>query len=78
MKNNFTKILALIIAVLTVLSSMCFVVSADTELVNLYDNSKATTGRPTQMRNFYLRGPAGTGKTAAARAIILSIRSPCA
>ena len=46
MKNNFTKILALIIAVLTVLSSMCFVVSADTELVNLYDNSKATTGRP--------------------------------
>ena len=46
MKNNSIKIIALIIAVLTVLSSMCFAVSADTALVNLYDNAKVSAGTP--------------------------------
>lgn len=33
------------------------------EVVDICKHAKLTTGKPTQMRNFLLRGPAGTGKT---------------
>ena len=46
MKNISIKLIALIVAVLTVISSMCFVASADTALVNLYDNNNVTSGKP--------------------------------
>lgn len=46
MKNISIKLIALLVAALTVLSAMCLSAFADTDIVNLYDNSKATTGRP--------------------------------
>ena len=39
------------------------------EVVDICKHAQATTGRPMQMRNFLLRGPAGTGKTMGAKAI---------
>lgn len=46
------------------------------QVVDICHHAQATTGKPTQMRNFYLRGPAGTGKTAAARAIAAGLGLP--
>ena len=46
------------------------------QVVGICHHALATTGKPTQMRNFYLRGPAGTGKTAAARAIAAGLGLP--
>ena len=46
------------------------------QVVGICHHAQATTGKPTQMRNFYLRGPAGTGKTAAARAIAAGLGLP--
>ena len=39
------------------------------EVVDICKHAQKTTGRPMQMRNFLLRGPAGTGKTMGAKAI---------
>ena len=38
------------------------------EVVDICKHAQSTTGKPTQMRNFLLRGPAGTGKTMGAKA----------
>ena len=38
--------------------------------------ARKTTGRPMQMRNFLLRGPAGTGKTMGAKAIAAGLGLP--
>lgn len=46
------------------------------EVVDICRHAKQTTGRPTQMRNFLLRGPAGTGKTMAAKAIAAGLNLP--
>ena len=46
------------------------------QVVGICHHAQATTGKPTQMRNFYLRGPAGTGKTAAAKAIAAGLGLP--
>ena len=46
------------------------------EVVDICKHAKQTTGRPTQMRNFLLRGPAGTGKTMAAKAIAAGLNLP--
>ena len=39
------------------------------QVVNICRHAQVTTGRPMQMRNFLMRGPAGTGKTQGAMAI---------
>ena len=39
------------------------------EVVDICKHAQITTGKPMQMRNFLLRGPAGTGKTMGAKAI---------
>lgn len=39
------------------------------EVITICKHAKASTGRSLPMRNFLLRGPAGTGKTEGARAI---------
>lgn len=46
------------------------------EIVTICNHAKASTGRPTQMRNFLLRGPAGTGKTMGAKAIAAGLGLP--
>ena len=46
------------------------------EVVDICKHAQATTGRPTQMRNFLLRGPAGTGKTMGAKAIAAGLNLP--
>lgn len=46
------------------------------EVVDICNHAKATTGKPTQMRNFLLRGPAGTGKTMGAKAIAAGLGLP--
>lgn len=46
------------------------------EIVEICQHAKATTGKPTQMRNFLLRGPAGTGKTMGAKAIAAGLGLP--
>lgn len=46
------------------------------EVVDVCKHASATTGKPTQMRNFLLRGPAGTGKTMGARAIAAGLGLP--
>ena len=46
------------------------------EVVDICKHAKQTTGRQTQMRNFLLRGPAGTGKTMAAKAIAAGLNLP--
>lgn len=46
------------------------------EVVDICRHAQATTGKPAQMRNFLLRGPAGTGKTMGARAIAAGLNLP--
>lgn len=46
------------------------------EVVDICKHAQATTGKPTQMRNFLLRGPAGTGKTMGAKAIAAGLNRP--
>ena len=46
------------------------------EVVDICRHAQATTGRPMQMRNFLLRGPAGTGKTMGAKAIAAGLGLP--
>ena len=46
------------------------------EVVDICRHALNTTGKPMQMRNFLLRGPAGTGKTQGARAIAAGLHLP--
>ena len=46
------------------------------EVVDICKHAHKTTGRPLQMRNFLLRGPAGTGKTMGAKAIAAGLGLP--
>ena len=46
------------------------------EVVDICKRALNTTGKPMQMRNFLLRGPAGTGKTQGARAIAAGLHLP--
>ena len=46
------------------------------EVVDICKHAKITTGKPMQMRNFLLRGPAGTGKTMGAKAIAAGLGLP--
>ena len=46
------------------------------EAVDICKHACATTGKPTQMRNFLLRGPSGTGKTMGAQAIAAGLGLP--
>ena len=46
------------------------------EVVDICKHAQKTTGRPMQMRNFLLRGPAGTGKTMGAKAIAAVLGLP--
>lgn len=46
------------------------------EVVDICKHAKATTDKATPMRNFLLRGPAGTGKTMGARAIAAGLNQP--
>ena len=46
------------------------------EVVDICKHAKLTTGKPAQMRNFLLRGPAGTGKTMEAKAIAAGLGLP--
>lgn len=46
------------------------------EVVDICKHASITTGKPTQMRNFLLRGPAGTGKTMGAKAIAAGLNLP--
>ncbi len=46
------------------------------EVVDICKHASLTTGKPTQMRNFMLRGPAGTGKTMGAKAIAAGLGLP--
>ena len=46
------------------------------EVVDICKHAQKTSGRPMQMRNFLLRGPAGTGKTMGAKAIAAGLGLP--
>ena len=46
------------------------------QVINICRHAQVTTGKPMQMRNFLLRGPAGTGKTQGARAIAAGLHLP--
>lgn len=46
------------------------------EVVDICKHAQKTTGRLMQMRNFLLRGPAGTGKTMGAKAIAAGLGLP--
>ena len=46
------------------------------EVVDICRHAQITTGKPSRMRNFLLRGPAGTGKTMGAKAIAAGLGLP--
>lgn len=46
------------------------------EVVDICKHAQLTSGKPMQMRNFLLRGPAGTGKTMGAKAIAAGLNLP--
>lgn len=46
------------------------------EVVDICKHAQATTRKSMQMRNFLLRGPAGTGKTMGAKAIASGLHLP--
>ena len=47
-----------------------------TEVVSVCAHAQKSTGKPLPMRNFLLRGPAGTGKTEGAKAIAAGLNLP--
>ncbi len=51
-----------------------YIISQD--IVDICRHAKESTGKPVQMRNFLLRGPAGTGKTMGAKAIAAGLHLP--
>lgn len=51
-----------------------YIISKD--IVEICRHAKESTGKPMQMRNFLLRGPAGTGKTMGAQAIAAGLHLP--
>ena len=51
-----------------------YIISKD--IVEICRHAKESTGKPMQMRNFLLRGPAGTGKTMGAKAIAAGLHLP--
>lgn len=51
-----------------------YIISKD--IVDICKHAKESTGKPMQMRNFLLRGPAGTGKTMGAQAIAAGLHLP--
>ena len=46
------------------------------EVIDICRHAQITTGKPMQMRNFLMRGPAGTGKTMGAKAIAAGLHLP--
>jgi hypothetical protein len=46
------------------------------EVISVCKHASVSTGKPVPMRNFLLRGPAGTGKTAGAKAIAAGLGLP--
>ena len=46
------------------------------QVVDVCRHACKTTGKPSQMRNFYFRGPSGTGKTEAAKAVAAGLGLP--
>lgn len=46
------------------------------EVVDVCKHAVGTTGKPSQMRNFMFRGPAGTGKTEGAKAVAAGLGLP--
>ncbi len=46
------------------------------EVVDVCKHASGTTGKPSQMRNFMFRGPAGTGKTEGAKAVAAGLGLP--
>lgn len=46
------------------------------QVVNICAHAQMTTGKSMQMRNFLMRGPAGTGKTQGARAVAAGLHLP--
>ena len=46
------------------------------QVIDICSHAQKTTGKAMQMRNFLLRGPAGTGKTMAAQAIAAGLNLP--
>ena len=46
------------------------------QVVSVCKHALASTGKPAQMRNFLLRGPAGTGKTEGAKAVAAGLGLP--
>ena len=46
------------------------------QVIDICKHTLASTGKPSQMRNFLLRGPAGTGKTEGAKAIAAGLGLP--
>lgn len=46
------------------------------EVISICKHAQQTTGKSMQMRNFLLRGPAGTGKTMGAKAIAAGLNLP--
>lgn len=47
------------------------------KVVRICQHIQKTTGTTQPMRNFLLRGPAGTGKTESAKAIAAGLQLPC-
>lgn len=46
------------------------------QVVSICKHAQITTGKPVQMRNFLMRGPAGTGKTQGAMAVAAGLHLP--
>ena len=46
------------------------------QVVSICKHAQVTTGKPMQMRNFLMRGPAGTGKTQGAMAVAAGLHLP--
>ena len=46
------------------------------QVVSICKHAQVTTGKPMQMRNFLMRGPAGTGKTQGAMAVATGLHLP--
>ena len=73
-KLNPTRTLSLLEQQLVPVLSMSYILPP--EIINVCKHAKLSTGKQTQMRNFLLRGPAGTGKTEGAKAIAAGLGLP--